>query len=81
MRPRVDQLPRRVVGNDLLGGAATKDALGESAQTVGGLGVIRAPAGEDEAFVVALGLFVPNALDDLEVAEEGAVGSTLAGHT
>ena len=75
--PGIGNAHGRVPGHQVLGRAAFEDAVGEPAQALGGGGIVAASAVVDDAHARALLDGVPDALGDLEVAEDGAVGALL----
>ena len=68
-----------VVGGQFLGGAALQDVAGEAAQALGGLRDIAASAVIDDADAGALLDGIPDVLGELEVAQDGTVGTFLLG--
>ena len=77
--PGIGHAHERVLGDEVLGRAAFEDAVGEPAQALGGGGIVAASAVVNDAHARALLDGDPEALGDLEVAEDGALGALLVG--
>jgi len=79
--PGIEQAPLRVLFHDLMGGAFFEDAASQLTQTLGGLGVLSPSAIGDNADFGALLLRIPHALSQLQMGNDGAIGSLLMGFT
>jgi hypothetical protein len=79
--PGIDHTPLVGVLHNLFGSTLFEDASGEVSQALGRFGVLRAAAIIENANLGALFLGIPHALGQLEVRDQGAIGSFLTGFT
>lgn len=75
--PRADQSPVAAIGDDLLGGSAAQDTLGQSTQAFDDGRIVGTATIPDDGGLRTALLGVPHVLGQLQVGDDTAVGPLL----